>query len=218
VAAEIYWNRDQLDDWAREEHNLGNTWCELPEKRFPGKWLEAITHYEKALVVRARERDRERHAATLQNLGTAYRELPAGDRTENVVRAIHCYRRAIGIYRFATFPMKNAGLHNNLGNAYLSLPFTGEAASCRNALRALRHLDRALCVRTRTAYPCDYAITQYNRGQALQLLAATDARAEPGMAAKCFEEAYECFLQCGQSEYGQMVLRRLGQLDGHRTS
>jgi len=199
TAAGLYKSRDQLDDWAREEYNQGNAWCELPEEDYPNKWQEAIKHYDLALQVRTREKNPLRHAATLQNLGTAYRQLKTGDKVANLLKSANCYRRALQIYDVSAFPMQHAALYNNLGNAYLSMAITDKKTRCRCARRALRHLDRALRIRTRADHPDDYAVTQYNRGQAFLLLANDDPQASFVAAVACFQEAHDCFLLCGHA-------------------
>ena len=180
-AAALYRAAGQADDWAREEFNLANVCCEL------GRWREAIEHYRSALEVRTRERDARRYAATIENLGTAYREV------RDHRRAIDCYRRALRVCTAFVHPAQNAALHHNLGNIYLSLPGT------RNARRALRHLDRALTVRTRAASPGDYATTQFHRGHAFARLLMQDR------AAECFHEAHEGFLASGQRDNAAMA-------------
>jgi tetratricopeptide (TPR) repeat protein len=172
----------------------------LPEEEYPDKWQEAITLYELALQVRTRAKNPLRHAATLQNLGTAYRQLKTGDKVANLLKSANCYRRALQIYDVSTFPMQHAALYNNLGNAYLSMAITDEKTRDRCARRAIRHLDRALRIRTRADHPDDYAVTQYNRGQAFLLLASDDPQASFVAAVACFQEAHDCFLLCGHAK------------------
>jgi tetratricopeptide (TPR) repeat protein len=209
-ASTFYHRLGDLECWAREEFNLGNACCDLPDEASSDKWEQAVLHYEKALQVRTRERDPLRHAATLENLGTAYRELPTGDRAANVRRAIQCFRKALHVYTASGFPEQNAALHNNLGNAYVSMPSAAPASTQRNMRRALRHFDRALKVRTRAQHPCDYAVTQFNRGSALLRFAveAPDAETHVRDARNCFEEAEECFSLCGKTELAQQARER----------
>jgi len=200
TAAELYLSRDRLDDWAREEYNQGNAWCELPEEEYPDKWQQAIMHYEQALRVRTREKNPLRYAATLQNLGTAYRQLKMGDKAANVLKATDCYRRALQVYDLSSFPVQHAALHNNFGNAYLSLAMADDRIRSRCAHYALAHLERALRVRTRAEYPADFAVTQFNRGQAFLLQVAEDPQESYVRAAVCFQEAHDCFLLCGHAK------------------
>jgi tetratricopeptide (TPR) repeat protein len=200
TASELYLSRGQMDDWAREEYNQGNAWCELPEDEYPDKWQQAILHYEQSLRVRTRDKDPVRYAATLQNLGTAYRQLPSGDKAANVIKATDCYCRALQVYDLNSYPVQNAALHNNFGNAYISLAMASPSLKRRQyALHALEHLDIALRVRTRVQYPADYAVTQYNRGQAFLLLIAEGSQDDLVKSANCFQEAHDCFLLCGQA-------------------
>jgi tetratricopeptide (TPR) repeat protein len=202
-----------LEDWAREQYNLGNAWCELPNADFPESWQEAIKHYKNALQVRTRQSDPEHYASTLQNLGTAYRELPTGDRATNVKKAIGCYHRAIQVNRPSGSPLHNAALHNNLGNAYLSLPAETASRLRRNVHRALRHFGRALLIRTKEHYPCDYALTQFNRGNGLLRLVTVEHGDQSGLeqAVTCFREAREFFRQCGQLQYAELAENRLSK-------
>jgi tetratricopeptide (TPR) repeat protein len=199
TASALYKSRNQLKDWAREEYNQGNAWCELPEEEYPDKWQQAIIHYEQALRVRTRDKNPSGYAATLQNLGTAYRQLKSGDKIANVLKAADCYRRALQIYDSSTFPAQHAALFNNLGNAFLSLAMADKEMRQPCAHHALEHLDRALRVRTRAEYPADYAVTQYNRGHAFLLLAAENPQDGYVKAVACFQEAHDCFLLCGHA-------------------
>lgn len=209
-AAEIYRRFGKLDDWAREQYNLGNAWCEMPEAEFPSKWDEAVTHFEYALSFRRREKDPERYVATLKNLGTAYRELKTGSRAVNIRRAIVCYRRAMRVLRQPIEGRKRADLHHNLGNAFLTLAGGGDDR-LRNAFRAIRHLNRALIVRTKVESPFGYAATQLSRGEAFLQLAITGVKATSnlGQARVCFEEAKAGFMEARQPAMAERAQRRL---------
>jgi tetratricopeptide (TPR) repeat protein len=212
-AAEIYAGARKLDDWAREQFNLGNVWCEMPEADFPEKWQRAIEHYERALPVRTRTNDARHYAATLQNLGTAYREVKSGDPHANVRKAIDCYHRAIRALRNVAPARKRADLHHNLGNAFLSLSAM-EAFEDRNVLRALRHFARALSARTKEESPFDYAATQFSRGQAFVRLAARGVGGAHSLdqARVCFAEAIKAFLISGQPDLADEVKKRFDLL------
>lgn len=205
-AARTFAQIQRLDDWAREEFNLGNAWCEMPEDDFPEKWRRAVEHFERALSVRTRLKDSRHYVATLQNLGTAYRELKSGDRGANIRRAIECYHRAMRALREIAPDRKRADLHHNLGNAYLSLAAFGNDG-VRNIRRAIRHFVRALSGRPKELSPFDYAAAQYGLGQAFLRLAECGAErvASLGEARSCFAEAAEAFSECGQSELADKV-------------
>jgi tetratricopeptide (TPR) repeat protein len=187
-AAEIYQNWDLLEDWAREEFNQANTWCDLPASEFPDKWAQAIEHYQNALRVRTRAKDPQRFAAAVMNLGTAFRLVPSGDRAANVLKSIRCYRQALQIYTLDASPAQYADVCNNLGNACLSYPARDEPARKRHARDAVRHFERALEVWSSEENECQYALVQYNRGCAYLRLAAPEDFAR---AIACLSEAYE---------------------------
>lgn len=208
-AAEIYRESGRLDDWAREQHNLGNTWCEMPETEFPSKWEKAIGHFEQALAIRTRQKHPEHHAATLQNLGTAYRELKTGNRAGNIRRALHCYCETMRVLRASVASRRWAALHHDLGNAYLTLAFTGESRS-RNTRRAIRHLNRALTVRTKIQSRFDYAATQLSRGEVFLQKAIADV-GDPcslNQARACFQEAEDSFTQAGRMDLAEAARER----------
>jgi tetratricopeptide (TPR) repeat protein len=210
-AAELYATLGLADDWAREQYNLGNAFCDISESEAPRKWQFAVEHYRQALKVRTEEHDPVRYAATAQNLGTAYRQRSDGERGSNIRKAIGYYRCAMRAYRLDRFPAQRAALHNNLGNAYLCLPGPAEAFR-RNIRRALRHFDLALKIRQQDRRPCDYAATQFNRGQAYATLGEID----PGSldeAAGCFREAEKYFLVCRDSEHAAAAHAALTRIE-----
>jgi tetratricopeptide (TPR) repeat protein len=208
--AAMYRAQGKLDDWAREQYNLGNAWCAVPEVQSPAKWEKAIAHYQQALVIRTRQKDPERYAATMQNLGTAYRELKSGNRMANICHAIHCFHLALRALPRAAGMKQRADLHNNLGNAYASLA-AEDHKLVRNAVRALRHFGRALDVRTKEAWPCDYAVTQFNAGNVCLQLAHGCVAIESSLlkGRHCFEEARDGFVACRQAALADVARRRL---------
>jgi tetratricopeptide (TPR) repeat protein len=212
-AAGTYAKARRLDDWAREQYNLGNAWCEMPEAQFPAKWQKAVEHFERALSVRTRRRDAKQHAATLQNLGTAYRELKSGDRSRNIRKAIECYHQALRALRDPTPGKKRADLHHNLGNAYLTLAGAEENGR-RNIPRAIRHFARALTMRTKAETPFEYAATQYSRGQAFFRLAmgGIGGASSLDQARVCFVEAMDAFVLAGEIEFADTVRKNLNSV------
>lgn len=210
-AAELYRTLGLVEDWAREQFNLGGACCDLPVSDAPAKWQRAVAHYLQALTVRTMDRDPLHYAATLQNLGTAWRESPDGGRESNIRAAIRCYCAALRVYRRGRFPARRAALHNNLGNAYLCLAGSAESAR-RNVRRALRHFARALDGRERSRHPSEYAATQFNRGQAFARRAELESGTGLSEAAGCFREAEECFRICGDGEHAAAAQAALARI------
>jgi tetratricopeptide (TPR) repeat protein len=213
-AAEIYVETGRLNDWAREQFNLGNAWCEMPEPEFPDKWAKAIEHYERALSVRTRVRDARHYVATLQNAGTAYRRLKSGDPSASIRKAIGCYHAALQALRGPSHDKKRGDLHQNLGNAYLSLAGL-ENDSVRNCRRAVRHFSRALALRNREDSPFDYAAAQFSRGQALLRLAGRGVKGDSNLdeARLSFVEAIDAFLESGNTELAHQAMHHLEVLE-----
>lgn len=218
-AAEIYRRSGRLKDWAREEFNQANVWCDVPQTEFPDKWTEAIRHYENALMVRTRGNDPKRYAATVMNLGTALRQSQAGNRAANIMRAVHCYRAALRVYTVRAFPKQFADGCNNLANACLSYPSRNEVARARHARSALQHFERALGVWKPETLPNHYALAQYNRGCVCLQLATSPRDVEKAL--DCFLAAFECAQSCGNTEVQRLAGARLENLAvgvGHSAS
>jgi len=199
-AAEIYQSLGMADDCGRARFNVGNSCCELSEITGEDHWQEAVLHYRESLRVRTREKDPERHAAVLENLGSAYRRLPSAR------KSIQCYQQALRIYTAAAHPEKSAALENNLGNAYLSLPSADTKTKFRNALRALRHFDRALRIQGRDKTSRAFGVTQFNRAQAYHRLAQT------AVEIACLQEALSAFQACGEERLTGLVRAQLDLL------
>ena len=208
-AAQIFQDRNLLDDWAREEFNQANTLCDLPESEFPDKWAQAIGHYENALRVRTRAKDPKRFAATMMNLGTAFRLLPSGAKTDNVLKSVQCYRRALRVYTLQASPAQYATLCNNLGNACLSYPARDDRSLKRHARQAINHFQRALGVWNSQENPCRRALVQYNRGCAYLRLAA---REDVARAVGCLSEACEGSMPCGRPDIAAMARAQLEKI------
>ena len=215
-AAALFQRLGASEDWARTEFNLGNLCCDLAGRGAPQQWDAAIRHYRNALTVRREDTDPVRFAATVLNLGTAYRESPGEDHEANLRRAIGCYSAAFRAYLGAHLRQKCADVHNNLGNAFLELSSTPRAA-CRNTRRALRHYALALRARTKADRPRDYAVTQLNRGQGYLRLAGCEPEGSRQSASRCFQEAMEGFLLCGDPTRASLARECLSALAGSRS-
>ncbi|MDE2039812.1 MAG: hypothetical protein KGO96_08695 [Elusimicrobia bacterium] len=213
AAAAIYMRKEEIDAWARQRCKQGEACRRLAGAGFPKAWEDAVFHYEAALVVLTRRQVPALYADALENLAIAYRELPSKDRKASTLKAIDCYRRALRVFTFQLMPLKNARLHDGLGSAFLGL-CAGAARPQQNACRALRHFERALRVRSKSRYPCEYAATQLNRaGGYLQLASCQpDPRETTRLARICLQEARDGFMRCGQAGRAAQVERRLEAL------
>ena len=87
-------------------------------------------------------------------------------------------------------PQKVARLQHNLGTAYRNLPAGDRAANLRQAITCY---EAALQVRTREAFPVDWAMTQNNLGTAYGDLPTGDRAANLKQAIACFEAALQVY-------------------------
>jgi tetratricopeptide (TPR) repeat protein len=76
---------------------------------------------------------------------------------------------------------------NNLGNAYSDLPIGDRAANLQQAIACYQ---AALQVRTREAFPADWAATQNNLGLAYANLSRGDRAANLKQAIACYQAAW----------------------------
>jgi tetratricopeptide (TPR) repeat protein len=127
------------------------------------------------------------------------------------LKAVQCYRRALAVYRRSAWPEQHAALQNNLGNAFLSLPESGERVPGRNAVRALRHFERALRLQPDTRSRA-FAITQYNCAQARFRLARCSPAMDTRLAVCCLEAAAQAFEACGDARYAERVHSQLQRI------
>jgi tetratricopeptide (TPR) repeat protein len=211
-AAAIYQSEGHLDDWAREEFNLGNAFSEIPEGGVPDRWQAAVRHYENALQVRTREKNPDVHAGILLNLGIAYRELPTGERAQNIKRSMLCYRGALQVWKPGSQRGRYAVVQNNLGNSFMSLAEADKAKAAHHIGRALRHYDRALALYSEEDMPGEYAMAQFNRGEALLRLGLASANPEVRLreACVCFEKAASHFQRVNRIELARKSRDWLG--------
>jgi tetratricopeptide (TPR) repeat protein len=216
-AAGIFQAEGQLDAWAREEFNLGNAFSELPKGTAPNQWQEAIRHYECGLLIRTRENDPDTYAGTLQNLGIAYREVESGNRAASIKHSLLCYRRALQVRRSRSHPRGYAALHINAANSFMSLAKLEKRGSARHRLRALRHYDRALAVCATEHLSDEYAMVQFNRGEALICLARESSNAEAYLreARSCLNEAAHQFQRLNHGELAAKSRYWLDAIDGY---
>jgi tetratricopeptide (TPR) repeat protein len=201
-AGQIFQAAGRLDDWAREEFNLGNAFSELPEGSVSSKWEQAIRHYENGLQIRTRQKDPNAYAGTLQNLGIALREVRSGNHAENIKQSLLCYRRALQVRRRWSHPRAYAALQINVGNSFVSLASVDKPNAIRHRLRALRHYDRALALCSEENLAGEYATVLFNRGETLVLIARETANPDVYLreACACFQEAVAHLEQLHDSE------------------
>ena len=196
-ALEVYTREAFPVDWAATQDNLGSAYRQLPGGDREANLRQAIACYEAALEVYTREAFPVDWAATQNNLGSVYRELPGGDRETNLRQAIACYEAALEVRTREAFPVDWAGTQNNLGEAYRQLPGDDREVNLRYAIacyeQAIACYEAALEVRTREAFPVDWAGTQNNLGIAYSDLPGGDREANLRQAIACYEAALEVY-------------------------
>ena len=184
-ALQVYTRDAFPQQWAMTQNNLGIAYSDRIRGDRADNLERAIAAYEAALQVRTRDAFPQQWAMTQNNLGSAYQNRIRGDRADNLERAIAAYEAALQVRTRDAFPQDWAMTQNNLGTAYsdaakqpLRERIRGdspdgdskaeradnlEQAFVQASLeKAIAAYEAALQVRTRDAFPQDWAITQGN--------------------------------------------------------
>jgi tetratricopeptide (TPR) repeat protein len=174
-------SRDQA---ARVLVKLGNDFCDRAEGDHQANLGLGIAYFREALSLHGLAGRVAEWTRTLMNLGSAYREL-TGEGAENQERALACYEQALQVWTRDHTAWGYAALHNNIANVLMTPPIAERPGS---SVEAIAHYREALTVRTRARNPDDFALTEYNLGQAYMQLGSAGGRHK---AAKCFEAVLE---------------------------
>eukprot|EP00170_Pyropia_yezoensis_P001340 contig_5918_g1344 len=116
----------------------------------------AVSFWERALALSARETAPLDWAASQNGLGNAYCDRVGGDREANVEAAVARYERALEVRTRDAVPLEWAATQVNLGHAYRDRVGGDRAA---NVEAAVACYERALEVETRDAAPREWALT-----------------------------------------------------------
>ncbi|MFO0699642.1 MAG: TIR domain-containing protein [Nitrospira sp.] len=136
------------------------------------EFAPALTCYQQAIQLTAREKSPHLWAAILGDIGGTHREL--GIRTDgdhihrHLADAVAAYHTALTVYTKEECPQQWALMQNNLGAVLWAqgTRTTGEAGTRLLAL-AVDAYKAALTVRTKKSLPRDWALTQNNLGAVL---------------------------------------------------
>jgi tetratricopeptide (TPR) repeat protein len=185
--------------WATLQNNLGNIYVQLPEGDHGAHIRAAIECEEAALEVWSRLESRSDWAATQNNLGNAWALLPSQgeERERNLRRAIAAYKSALEVRTRSGSPAEWASTLNNMGSALMHLPGSSRGSGMIAGVDALHEaimcFEKALEVRTREAFPLDWAKTQTNLGQAWTRRPAPGRMEHLKQAIECYNRALTVF-------------------------
>lgn len=129
-------------------------------------------------------------------------------------QAADCYQQAASLYRASGMSTAWAQAEHKLGQAFVNLSGASKEAAA-DLGRAIEHFGKALAVSTRKDRPCDYARTQFARGQAYLRWTVLEPVRFIMEAGDCFREAERTFRQCGeagQAERAAAMQMRLSML------
>ena len=104
---------------------------------------------------------------------------------------------------------QRAALLHNLGEAYRNLPGGDRQANLQQAIRCY---TQALQVRTREAFPFEWARTQHNLGTAYGDLPGGDRQANLQQAIACFTQALQVFQSLHVDNYAGVVQTNLDRV------
>lgn len=162
------------------QNNLGSTYRELAEIKFPDRaknLISAMEAFQEALKVCTIESYPVRYATNINNIGLTYFNLAdIQKKEENLDKAIEYYHKALHIRSKDKYPFEYATTINNIASALIKCD-SGTNQDKKNRLHeAITLFHEASEIRNIVNYPLDYAKTQNNLGGAYLLLAAIEEK------------------------------------------
>ena len=138
-ASTLMRREDDPEQWARLQHNLGETYRLRAAASGSAPEMErAIEYFERALEVFTATAYPVDFGLAANSLGAAYLERSDGERSENIERAVGLLDAALAVRPREKYPDYWAKTHVNLGNAYLAR-VAGERSD--NVEAAIGHLQ-----------------------------------------------------------------------------
>lgn len=182
------------------------------------RMADSIQAYQRALRVFTGAAFPQEYAILQNNLAIAYLSMPVstGGSDLRQAMAVQTFEQALQWVTLTDHPVEYAMLQNNLGNALQYMP---SAHTVENNYRAIAAYDEALKVRTARDMPLEYANTLANKANALSNLPDDAAHPERGntqnlyQAIALYREAESIFLEHGQIEQAQTVIRAIEELE-----
>ncbi len=179
---------------------------------------DAISAYQRALLVFDRGKFPKEYAILQNNLATAFLSIPLSDERGKLreALAVQAFEEGLKVVNIIDHPAEYAMLQNNLGNA---LQYASSAHQLANNLRALEAYDEALKVRTRESMPLEYANTLTNRANCLQNLPDDTEHPTSGNGANLqrarvdLTEARAIFITHGETAKAHIVGEALFELE-----
>lgn len=161
----------------------------------------AIACFDRALEVRAPQRDVVAWARTLWRRGVAFDTRRGGDRGENEEAALRCFTDALDHLSSADAPDLWARLHDS---AAVTLRQRQLGDPAEDAERALHHLNQCLTVWTRDRSAREWARTQRALGALYDERVGGDPRANHEKAIRHFQLALEVITpEADPAEWGK---------------
>ncbi|MGD1873188.1 MAG: hypothetical protein ACFB02_09075 [Mastigocoleus sp.] len=185
-------------EWGGTKNNLGNAYVERIEGEREENLSSAIECFINALEVYERDDDPYDWAMTQNNLGTAYINKVEGGKAANIEKAIECYLDAAQIYERYLHPYQWAALQFNLGNAYSDRSVADNnintiEESAEDIEQAIDYYLNALEIYNRDRTPQEWAMVQYNLGNAYKSRIQGDAYENLQSANQCYLAALEIY-------------------------
>lgn len=133
--------RDAPVEWARRQHNLGESYRTRAEGDAAENIEQAIGCFNDALEVLTPEAYPVDCGLAENSLGAAYLMRERGDRAGNLERGIRHLRRALALRPREQFPLYWAKTQANLGSAFMRRL---KGVRAKNVENAIRHLEAGL--------------------------------------------------------------------------
>jgi len=164
-------------------HNLGRYYKDRIQGGRADNMERAIGYLERALAATSRDDHPAEWATTAAQLGNTYNERVSGDHAANVERALELHKQALALRPRDSQPVEWAITMHDIACDLLARSLEEEPMA--NLLAARRHLEAALEVRTESALPEHFALSQLILAECFSLL----AEADPDRAAEYLDAA-----------------------------
>lgn len=153
-------------------HNLGRYYKDRIEGSRADNLERALGFLQRALAATSRAEYPAAWATTAAQLGNTYNERISADHAANVERALELHKQALALRPRESQPVEWAITMHDIAGDLLARSL--EEAPMANLLAARRHLEAALQVRSESALPGHFALSQLLLAECLTRLANAD--------------------------------------------
>lgn len=208
-ALKVFTKADTPEPWAMTMMNLGAAYGSWVKGFWADNVESAIEHFQLARGIGEGNVTPGLWAGIHNNLGAGFLERVRGERAKNIEISIRYFTIALAAYGGEGAPPSEVDLWPEWARAQDNL---GRAFFCRRTRRDSRHPDgntedaircfrRALQVRTPDVFPCEFAVTMKNLGDAVSDRTGGERVANIDEGISCYESALSALSECPHEDW-----------------